>query len=186
MVSPSMNISAWLVLLLPIAVFGFTVLPNNGIAQKRSHGKRSLPHSKAFGLDFLTQLRESAVEVKFPNQEEAVALGAREWPQQVKRGIWSERVDNGVPAARYILDGTGSIDVTLLGDDGMTPKTNIPTTHMLVPGSLVEAMGPASIEWKVDDEMIVLTPGYEQGNLLAVVGATLVVLTALLVSGVGQ
>eukprot|EP00978_Attheya_sp_CCMP212_P034608 scaffold145776_cov40-Attheya_sp.AAC.1 len=183
-----MNISAWLVLLLPVAVLGFTVHPNNGIAQKLSHGRRPLfPHNKAFVRDSLTtQLRESAVEVKFPNQEEAVALGAREWPQQVKRGIWSERVANGVPAARYVLDGTGSIAVTLLGDDGMTPKTNIPTTHMLVPGSLIEAMGPATIDWNVDEEMIVLTPGYEQGNLLAVVAATLVVLTALLVSGVGQ
>lgn len=126
-------------------------------------------------------LYDSAVEVKIPSQADAVTLGARDWPQQLKTGSWSERVDNNVLAARYILDGTGSIQVTLYDEAG-NMKTARPSSHKLVPGSFVEAMGPATIDWTVDDQMIVLTPGYEQGSLFAAVAALFVVLCGVLIS----
>jgi len=138
-----------------------------------------------------TRLYESCLEVKSPTADEAAQLGARDWPQQVKTGSWSERIDGGTVAVRYILSGTGSIAVTLYSDDdAATPKTKAPSVHKVVPGLLVEAMGPATIDWEVDDtppgEMIVLTPGYEQGSLLAAVAALFVVLCGALIGGVGQ
>ena len=133
----------------------------------------------------LSRLYESAVEVKFPNQEEAVSLGARDWPQQLKSGSWTEQIDSGKTAARYVLDGTGTVDVILLQEDG-SPKVSEPTPHKLVAGSLIEAVGPAKLSWQVDDEMIVLTPGYEQANLFAAVGSLFIVLCGVLLSGVGQ
>ena len=154
--------------------------------------RRQLPHepSRTTTTSSSTRLCESMLEVKSPTSDEAARLGARDWPQQVKTGSWSERIDGGTVAVRYILSGTGSIAVTLYSDDdAATPKTEAPSVHKVVPGLLVEAMGPANIDWEVDDtpgEMIVLTPGYEQGSLLAAVAALFVVLCGALIGGVGQ
>lgn len=132
---------------------------------------------------------ESGFEAKMPTYDEATALGARDWPQQVKMGSWTERFDSpGQVAARYILEGAGMVVVTLFENDGFTPKTELPEEYRVVPGCLVEAMGPCQLEWQTDDnkEMVVLTPGYEQGSLLAAVGALFIVICGALISGVGQ
>lgn len=103
-------------------------------------------------------------------------------------GRWTERFDTGQVAARYILEGAGMVMVTLYENDGFTPKVGIPEEYRVVPGNLVEAMGPCMIEWQTDEdaEMVILTPGYEQGSLLAAVGALFVVICGALIAGVGQ
>jgi len=107
---------------------------------------------------------------------------------QTKMGSWTERFDTGQVAARYILEGAGMVMVTLYENDGFTPKTGIPEEYRVIPGNLVEAMGPCKLEWQADNnaEMVVLTPGYEQGSLLAAVGALFVVICGALIAGVGQ
>ena len=151
---------------LPVVVEGFTVVPQGRTV-------RSL----------LTPLHESMVEVKRPDEAEWVRVrGAREWPQQVKQGKWSETVDSGKLVARYILDGRGSVAVTLYTNDGAS-KNKEPVYHELVPGSFLEAMGPATLEWEADDQILLLTPGYEQGSLFAAVAALFVVLCGALITG---
>lgn len=50
----------------------------------------------------------------------------------------------------------------------------------------MEVDGEATLKWEVDGEgMIVLTPGFEEGGKLAMVGAFFVVLCAALLAGSG-
>lgn len=56
------------------------------------------------------------------------------------------------------------------------------------PGTLVEVDGEASLFWEVDSEnegMIVLTPSYEEGGKLVLVGGFLLVFCAGLLLGSG-
>jgi hypothetical protein len=48
--------------------------------------------------------------------------------------------------------------------------------------------GPASLNWvkKSSDDVIILTPGYEQGGLLAGAAFTLIALCGALIAGVGS
>jgi hypothetical protein len=129
------------------------------------------------------------VEVKRPDEAEWVRVrGSREWPQQLRTGSWSERIDSGGLVARYVLDGSGSVGVTLYAEDGRSKKNAEPVYHELRPGSLVEAMGPAMLEWRADEQILLLVPpGSEQGSLLAGVAALIVVLCgALITTGFGQ
>lgn len=177
---------------LPVAL-GFTLMPSNG--RTTTSARILTTPTKRFPLDdrlhrnqcaVSTRLYESMVEVKMPAEADWVrARGAREWPQQVKSGKWSESIDSGKLATRYVLDGTGSLGVTLYTEEGQS-KNEEPVYHRLVKGSLVEAMGPATLEWEVDDQMLILTPGYEQGSLFAIVAALFIVLCGALIGGVGQ
>jgi uncharacterized protein HemX len=38
----------------------------------------------------LTPLHLASIDVSNPSQEEATEMGIREWPQQLKKGTWSE------------------------------------------------------------------------------------------------
>ena len=122
----------------------------------------------------LSQLRAAGgVVVSSPTPDEAADMGARDWPQQVRKAPgWSESVAEDGAVTRYVLSGTGSVAVK-----GSSQKIG--------PGSLVEVTGPAEVEWAVsgggDGEMIILTPGYEEAGLLVGVAAALVVLCAALV-----
>jgi hypothetical protein len=131
---------------------------------------------------------ESGFENKMPPYSEAEAIGVRDWPQQTKMGQWTERFDIGQIAARYILEGAGMVVVTLFENDGFTPKTGLGEEYRVVPGNLVEVMGPAELQWQTDEgkEMIILSPRYEQGSLLAAVGALFIVICGALIAGVGQ
>ena len=58
----------------------------------------------------------------------------------------------------------------------------------MYPGTLIEVDGEANLTWEVDSKdegMIVLTPSYEEGGKLLVVGGFLVVFCAGLVIGGG-
>jgi hypothetical protein len=54
------------------------------------------------------------------------------------------------------------------------------------PGALLEVSGPASLVWEAKSEMIVLTPGFEEGGKLIGVALALVVMCGALVAGVGS
>lgn len=119
-----------------------------------------------------TQMRLAAsVDVSKPSPDQAVAMEVRGWPQQLKKGNWSEQVPEGKTKIRYILDGTGSLSVIGGG------------TINVGPGTLIEISGDASIEWVASGEMIVLTPGFEEGGKLLIVTAAFVVLCGSLIAG---
>ena len=124
-----------------------------------------------------TTLYASSSSFTNPTQEQSVELGIREWPQQTKtQSNWEEEVKDGETSIRYILQGSGDLTI-----DGEKPK-NFST------GMLIEINGPASLSWtkKGKDDVIILTPGYEQGGLLAGAALTLITLCGVLIAGVGS
>lgn len=207
-----------LLLVLPVVVTGFMThtrrnsplafAPSTLVAKEHAR----IP-TKLSATEVLT---ESGFENKMPSNPDAERIGIREWPKQTKMGAWTERFDTGQVGARYILEGagkvflllctccflcfvivshsrsftsfTGMVTVTLYTNDGFTPKVEIPEEYRVVPGNLVEVMGPCQLEWQTDEnaEMVVLTPGYEQGSMLAAVGAIFIVICGALIAGVGQ
>jgi hypothetical protein len=74
---------------------------------------------------------------------------------------------------RYVLDGKGTVTI----DDDQQQNVS--------PGSLVEVSGPAALVWETSSEMLVLTPGFEEGGKLIAVALVLVVLCGSLIAGVG-
>lgn len=110
-----------------------------------------------------------AVKLSTPSPERAAEIGIREWPQQVKSGSWSEEVSDGQNLIRYVLDGTG--DVEIKEKDGKSKVSSVG------PGSLLEVSDEAKLIWKVNSgDMIVLTPGYEQAGLFLGVALGLILL----------
>jgi hypothetical protein len=104
---------------------------------------------------------------------EAVNLGIREWPQQVKRGTFTEDVKEGAVATRYVLEGSATVSTT--SDSAI---------RILTPGTLLEVTGPTTLQWKVtSDETILLTPGYEEGGKLAAVALGLATLCGAILAG---
>lgn len=117
-----------------------------------------------------------------PSQEESVALGIREWPQQTKTQLsWVEEVKEGNTLTRYVLQGSG--DVTVVSSSKTLNKST-----KFQPGLLIEINGPATLNWKrsSDEGVIILTPGYEQGGLLIGVGLSFVILCGALIAGIGN
>ena len=123
-----------------------------------------------------------------PTPDEAADMGARDWPQQAKNAPgWSESVPDDAVVTRYILSGRGTVSTTSSGDrSGKTNKSSSPR-RKIGPGSLVEITGPANVDWTVEagEEMIVLTPGYEEAGLLLGVAGAFVVLCGVLVATAG-
>lgn len=148
------------------------------------------------------------ISTSSPSQVEAENLGIREWPQQVKRGRWSEEgrylhvrtakrrftlerhlnprdfvsdlftvfaAKNGQTLSRYILEGEG---IVFIADDKARKETK-----KLRVGTLLEVKGPALLEWEATSpELIVLTPGFEEGGKFLAVAGSLIALTAALVA----
>lgn len=116
------------------------------------------------------------VSVTSPSPDDAAAMGIREWPQQLKKGSWEEKSNEGQTLVRYVLDGTGVLEIET--DD--LPKT----TNKLSSGTLVEVSGESSLSWRADDEMIILTPGFEEGGkFIGVILVMLLTFGALLAGG---
>ncbi len=125
----------------------------------------------------------SSLSFRNPTQEESVQLGIREWPQQTKsQPTWDEEAKVGETLTRYILQGSGDLTVTL------TDSSSSNNSKKFSAGLLVEVSGPATLNWvnKGSDDIIILTPGYEQGGLLAGVAFLFVVLCGSLIAGVGS
>lgn len=111
------------------------------------------------------------VKVSQPTSDAAAEAGIREWPQQTKKGQWQESVENGETMLRYILDGSGRVDIQ--EEDGNTQ------TFRVQPGTLVEISDQAMVTWESSSpEMIVLTPNFEEGGVFVAV-----VLVALVLFG---
>lgn len=93
-----------------------------------------------------------------PSQQESEQLGIRDWPQQTKSSSWTDEAEEGQTLVRYILQGSGTLDV-----DGGRSSRKFNT------GMLVEAEGPVKLDWNKDEgeNVIILTPGFEQGGLFA-------------------
>lgn len=94
-----------------------------------------------------------------PSQEQCVQLGIREWPQQIKSSLsWKEEIKQGKTLARYILQGSGTVSV----GDGHSPRK-------FYVGTLLEVEGPATLIWERNEgeDVIILTPGFENGALFA-------------------
>ncbi|CAJ1930675.1 unnamed protein product [Cylindrotheca closterium] len=101
------------------------------------------------------------VSVTNPSPGDAADMGIRDWPQQQKEGTWNEEASEDQTLVRYILDGTGFLDTEA---DDLGQKS-----YKLTPGTLVEITGQASLNWKANDKLIVLSPGFEEvGKFLGV------------------
>lgn len=112
-------------------------------------------------------------------------MGIRDWPQQFHSSTWSDTVSEGSIATRYVLDGKGRLTIDYYDDNGEMQRIK---NQRVYPGTLVEVDGEANLLWEVDDEkegMIILTPGYEEGGKLLLVGGILAVFCAGLLIGSG-
>lgn len=126
------------------------------------------------------------IQITNPSSDQAVGLGIREWPQQVKRGKWSEFVPSETTVTRYVLEGSGTLEI-IDEDQAKVQRTT------LVPGTLIEVTGTASLQWSTsgddndknnNNEMILLTPNFEQGGLLVGVVVSVIALFGALLAGV--
>ena len=126
--------------------------------------RRSLGSTR-FGLNM------ARIEVKTPSQEEAESMGIREWPQQAKsKGSFVESCEEGKTLVRYVLDGQSTVEITQSEEE---PSQTI----SMRPGSLLEVTGEATLSWEVtSNEMILLTPSFEQVGIFSGVALALVVL----------
>lgn len=134
-----------------------------------------------FPVTLSTSLASSTgnVVISNPSPDNAAEMGIREWPQQTRSGSWQETVQQDATVVRYILEGTGTLCIKTLERE----KQN-----KIGPGTLIEASGQCDLIWDVKEnqEMIVLTPGYEEGGKLAVVAIGLIALCIALVVGIGN
>jgi hypothetical protein len=130
-------------------------------------------------LPFFMATNENADLIRFtmPSQSEAESLGIREWPQQARsKGSFEEVSREGQTLVRYVLDGEAKVTVA---------KENIPQkeTFLMRPGSLLEVRGEAKLTWQVvSEEIILLTPGFEQLGLFAGVILGLVMVMGALIA----
>jgi hypothetical protein len=135
----------------------------------------------------------SLVEISFPTPNAAADMGIRDWPQIYHPSSWTESVNTnneGVKLTRYILDGRGRVTIDYI-DNSTGQVCRIINKQRVYPGTLVEVTGggEATLIWDVDDTpkggtgMIVLTPSYEEGSKLVLVGGFLLVFCVGLVIG---
>ena len=114
------------------------------------------------------------VTVSQPSSDAAAAQGIREWPQQTKKGTWREDSEDGEILTRYVLEGTGTVEIEEQGNA---------KSFQVAPGTLIEVDGKAALSWAAtSSEMIILTPGFEQGGVFAAVAAVVLILFGSLIA----
>lgn len=116
------------------------------------HDHRDVPIMRSSSL-------QASPKFTMPSQEECVQLGIREWPQQTKSSLsWREEIKQGQTLVRYILQGSGTVSVV---DGNFSRK--------FYAGTLLEVEGPETLMWERNEgeDVIVLTPGFENGALFA-------------------
>jgi hypothetical protein len=126
----------------------------------------------------------TSVEISFPTPNAAADMGIRDWPQIYHPSSWTESVNEGGLVTRYVLDGRGRVTIDYCDD--ITGTSRRIEKQRVYPGTLVEVDGEATLSWDVDDPktgMIVLTPNYEEGGKLALVGGFLIVFCVGLLMG---
>jgi hypothetical protein len=124
-------------------------------------------------------LRMADISVTTPSSDAAAERGIREWSQQLKKGSWEETSSEGQTLIRYVLDGNGVLEID-------SAESSRKRTTNLTPGTLVEVSGDASLSWSAEGEMIILTPGFEEGGKLLGVAAAAIVIFGALLAGVGS
>lgn len=171
------------VLLIQAVVYGFTVpsqiqhhptySSQNRIAftnaQKQLHLSQRILTSYQDASKFqLKSTSDSNVIVTNPTPENAAEMGIRDWPQQLKTGSWEETIKENETVVRYVLDGTGTLCIR---NNGSEKKQNVG------PGTLIEATGECGLIWEVknNEEMIILTPTYEEGGTFLAVVVCLII-----------
>ncbi|VEU33661.1 unnamed protein product [Pseudo-nitzschia multistriata] len=144
-------------------------------------GPSWLPQSLASSSPSSLAASPPRTELSVPSQAQCESLGIREWPQQSKSGSWTEAVAPGNSLVRYVLEGSGSLEIVT---DGETERQSVR------PGTLVEIESSESsgvqLEWACDascPEMVLLTPGFEEGGVFLGVLAGILVLFGVLLSG---
>jgi hypothetical protein len=152
--------------------------------------RSSTSSSSSSSLSMAAISSSPQVEISTPSQSKCETLGIREWPQQSKKGSWTECTtttsddddgeDSSPSLVRYVLEGTGTLKIN---DKDETKNNRI----VIKPGMLVEIGGNnVELEWTCDDdcqEMIVLTPNFEEGNIFIGVIGAIIILFGLLLSG---
>jgi hypothetical protein len=79
-----------------------------------------------------------------------------------------------------VLDGTGTVEI-------VTNNDSITKSSTIGPGALIEVTGEAKLSWESSSsEMILLTPGFEEGGKLLGVAALMVIVCGALIAGVGS
>jgi hypothetical protein len=145
-------------------VFSFAPIHQNNMMKRSSERCNTYPQQQLF------------MGVQTLDPDDAAMMGIRDWPQQSKQGQWSESCAEGQTLTRYILDGEGTV---LINDEG-SPQT-------VGPGTLVEVEGPSNLSWQsATPEMIILTPGFEEGGKLLAVAGVLVLVCGALLAGFGS
>lgn len=119
----------------------------------------------------------ASIQVTTPSPDDAADMGIRDWPQTQRNGAWQEQVTDGQTLVRYVLDGQGKLTIT----DNSSSSSS--TTQAVGPGTLIEVTDDATLDWSGD--LLLLTPGYEQGGLFLGVLATLLVVSVAAVTMAG-
>mmetsp|Transcript_23091 Transcript_23091/g.32533 ORF Transcript_23091/g.32533 Transcript_23091/m.32533 type:complete len:220 (+) Transcript_23091:54-713(+) len=138
-----------------------------------------------------------SIDARMISAEEAANMGIRDWPQQTKSmKQWSENVDCGKSLVRYVLQGSGKIVIEVPQEDAeatttiTTASTSTLSEVQMAPGLLINVNGPASLDWiRANDngeDIIILTPGFEEGGALAIVAFGFLALCVALIAGVGS
>lgn len=136
---------------------------NNYIVHGRysSHGTSMMP-----SLNLVT--------ISLPSSDEAAKMGVRDWPQQTKGGSWEESSKDGDVLIRYVLDGTGTLDIVENGKK---------SSNGLEPGTLIQVDGEAKLSWTATStNMIILTPNFEEGKVFLAVAAIVAVMFLVLLT----
>jgi len=125
-------------------------------------------------------LNMANVKVSNPSSDTTAEMGMTEWPQQTKSKSWEETSAFGETMVRYVLDGRGSLEIRERTTN--EAATSVRTRkEKLEPGTLVEVSGEVSLFWNVKEEIIILSPGYEEGGKLIAVAAILILFLGFLI-----
>jgi hypothetical protein len=163
------RLTIFCVLLLPCIASAFT---NNKNSVHQFATSRKAYHPTTI---FMTD-----VSVTTPSPDAAAEMGIRDWPQQLKKGSWTDASGPGQTLVRYVLDGTGTVEI-------VTNNDSITKSSTIGPGTLIEVTGEAKLSWESSSsEMILLTPGFEEGGKLLGVAALMVIVCGALIAGVGS
>ena len=125
--------------------------------------------------------KDAIVTITNLSPEKAANMGIRDWPQQVRSGYWTEKVKEDQTIVRYILDGNVNLSYSAPGKKNKEKQK-------IVPGTLVEVTGKHNLVWETEgesNEIILLTPTYEEVGKLAVTAILLISLCIALISGLG-
>lgn len=111
--------------------------------------------------------------------DEAAEFGVLDWPRYLRTDhTFTETLtaEDGL-VTRYVLEGTATITVETV---------QLRNTRQVYAGSLIDVIGPATIEWGgMSDQVVILSPNSEHGSRMARTAAAFltVLCGALLASG---